>query len=143
MKIIIVRIDKMGDIILTFPIIQILKKSNSTNKIDVVCSEQNSKICNKFKIINKVFLLNNNFTKILKMIKKLRSENYDYVFAFSPGMLSILISIFSKSKNKSLLVLQSRYKDSVSSKFLEIVLGKIFFQHLIIVNRKLKFSQDS
>ena len=143
MKISIVRIDKMGDMILTFPIIQGLKKSNHNNKIDVVCSEQNSKICNKFNIINKVFLFNNNFTRILKMIMKLRSENYDYIFAFSPGILSILISILSKSKNKSLLVLQSRYKNSFSSKFLEIVFGKFFFQHLIIVNRKLKFSQDS
>ena len=143
MKISIVRIDKMGDMILTFPIIQGLKKSNNNNKIDVVCSEQNSKICNKFNIINKVFLFNNNFTRILKMIMKLRSENYDYIFAFSPGILSLLISILSKSKNKSLLVLQSRYKDSFSSKFLEIVFGKFFFQHLIIVNRKLKFSQDS
>ncbi len=143
MKISIVRIDKMGDMILTFPIIQGLKKSNHNNKIDVVCSEQNSKICNKFNIINKVFLFNNNFTRILKMIMKLRSENYDYIFAFSPGILSILISILSKSKNKSLLVLQSRYKNSFSSKFLEIVFGKFFFQHLIIVNRKQKFSQDS
>ena len=44
MKISIVRIDKMGDMILTFPIIQGLKKSNHNNIIDVVCSEQNSKI---------------------------------------------------------------------------------------------------
>ena len=138
MKISIVRIDKMGDMILTFPIIQGLKKSNSNNKIDVVCSEQNSKICNKFKIINKVFLLNNNFTKILKMIKKLRSENYDYVFAFSPGMLSILISIFSKSKNKSLLVLQSRYKDGFISKFLEIIFGKFFFSTFNYSGQKTK-----
>jgi len=143
MKISIVRIDKMGDMILTFPIIQGLKESNRNISIDVVCSEQNSKICKKFNIINKVFLLNNNFTKILRTIIKLRSENYDYIFAFSPGISSIIISIFSKSRNKSLLVLQSRYKDSFSSKLLKIIIGKLFFQHLIIVNRKLRFAQNS
>jgi len=143
MKISIVRIDKMGDMILTFPIIKGLKESNRNNTIDVVCSEKNSKICNKFNIINKVFLVNNNFTKILRTIIKLRSENYDYIFAFSPGISSIIISIFSKSRNKSLLVLQSRYKDSFSSKLLKIIFGKFFFQHLIIVDRKLRFSQDS
>ena len=55
MKISIVRIDKMGDMILTFPIIQGLKESNRNYTIDVVCSEQNSKICNKFNIINKIY----------------------------------------------------------------------------------------
>ena len=143
MKISIVRIDKMGDMILTFPIIQGLKESNSNNTIDVVCSAQNSKVCNKFNIINKVYLFNNNFTEFLKTIIKLRSENYDYIFTFSPGILSIIISIFSKSKNKSLLILQSRYKNSFSSKFLKIIFGKFFFQHLIVVDRKLRFSQDN
>ena len=55
MKISIVRIDKMGDMILTLPVIQGLKKSNSNNKIDVICSKKNVKICSKFNTINKVF----------------------------------------------------------------------------------------
>ena len=143
MKICIVRIDKMGDMILTLPIIQGLKKSNNINKIDVLCSPKNLKICHRFKSINKVFLLENKFTKILKTIIKLRSQNYDYIFTFSPGIISILVSVFSKSKSKALLVLQSRYKNSFTSKFLENIIGKFFFLHIIIVNRKLRFSQNS
>ncbi len=143
MKISIVRIDKMGDMILTLPIIQGLKESNLNNEIDVVCSEKNLKICNKFNTINKLFLFENNFTKIFKMIIKLRSENYDYIFTFSPGMLSIIISLFSKSKSKSLLVLQSRYKNSFTSKFLEKIIGKLFFQHFSIINRKFRFAQNT
>jgi len=41
-----------------------------------------------------------------------------------------------------LLVLQSRYKNSYKSKLLEKIIGKLFFNHLIIVNRKLRFSQN-
>ena len=143
MKISIVRIDKMGDMILTLPVIQGLKKSNSNNKIDVICSKKNVKICSKFNTINKVYLLENNLVKILKIIIKLRSEKYDYIFTFSPGIMSILVSIFSKSKYKALLVLQSRYKNSFTSKFLENIIGKLFFHHFIIVNRKLRFSQNN
>tara|TARA_B100001057_G_scaffold184260_1_gene184975 strand:- start:6362 stop:7369 length:1008 start_codon:yes stop_codon:yes gene_type:complete len=143
MKISIVRIDKMGDMILTLPVIQGLKVSNKSNTIDIVCSKKNIKICNRFNTINKIFLFENNFTKIIKTILKLRMENYDYIFTFSPGVLSILISIFSKSKTKSLLVLQSRYKNNFKSKILEKIIGKLFYKNIIIVDRKLRFSKSN
>ncbi len=143
MKICIVRIDKMGDMILTLPVIKGLKVSNINNKIDVICSKKNLKICDMLNTINKVFLFENNFVKILKIITKLRSEKYDYIFTFSPGLIGILISILSKSRSKALLVLQSRYKNSFKSKFLERIIGKLFFHHFIVVNRKLRFSQNT
>ena len=117
MRICLVRIDKMGDMILTLPIIQALKRDN--NQIDVICSQSNFKICNKLNIINKIYLLKKNFTRILNTIINIRKENYDYIFTFSPGILSILMSIFSGSKTKSLLILQSRYKNNFASKLLE------------------------
>ena len=45
MKICIIRTDKMGDMILTLPIIQGLKQVNENCRIDVVCSNVNQKIC--------------------------------------------------------------------------------------------------
>ena len=56
MKICVVRIDKMGDMILTLPVIQGLKKANEENIIDVVCSDNNLKVCNNVPIINNIFL---------------------------------------------------------------------------------------
>ena len=100
MKICLVRKDKMGDMILTLPIIQGLKEVNKEYQIDIVCSKKNEKICNNFKSINKIFLLQNKFYQVLKIISKLRNEDYDYIFTFSPGIISILISVFSKSKIK-------------------------------------------
>ena len=47
MKICIVRTDKMGDMILTLPIIQGLKEINKDYQIDVVCSNTNQKVCSK------------------------------------------------------------------------------------------------
>ena len=43
--------------------------------------------------------------------------------------MSILISIFSKSKTKSLLILKSRYKNNVTSKLLEKIIGKLFYKY--------------
>ena len=141
MRICLVRIDKMGDMILTLPIIQALNRDK--NEIDVICSQSNFKICNKLNIINKIYLLQKNFSKILNTIIKIRKENYDYFFTFSPGILSILISIFSGSKTKSLLILKSRYKNSFSSKMLEKILGNFFYDYYLIVDRRLRFSKKN
>ena len=86
--------------ILTLPIVQGLKQANQNCKIDIVCSKKNQKIYKNYKAIKKKFLLQNKFYQVLKIISKLRNENYDYIFTFSPGIHSILISIFSKSKIK-------------------------------------------
>ena len=51
MRICIVRTDKMGDMILTLPIIQGLKEVNKDCQIDVVCSSSNHKVCNNFKLL--------------------------------------------------------------------------------------------
>ncbi len=143
MRICIVRTDKMGDMILTLPIIQGLKEVNKDCQIDVVCSSSNHKVCNNFKTINNIFLLQNKFSGIFKTILNLRKKKYDYIFAFSPGIVSILISIFSNSKIKSQLILKSRYKNKYKSKLIERILCKIFFNQCLTIDRKLRFSQNN
>ena len=142
MRFCLVRNDKMGDMILTLPIVQGLKEVNKDYQIDIVCSKNNQKICKKFKSINKIFLLQNKFDQVLKTILKLRNEDYDYIFTFSPGLLSILISIFSKSKTKSLLIFKSRYKNNYTSKFFDRILGKFFFTNYLIIDRQLRYSKN-
>ena len=141
MKICLIRNDKMGDMILTLPVVQGLKQANQDCKIDIVCSKKNQKICKNYKSIKKIFLLQNKFYQVLKIISKLRNEDYDYIFTFSPGIFSILISIFSKSKIKSLLIFKSRYKNNYMSKFFDRILGKIFFTHCLIIDRQLRYSK--
>ena len=142
MKICVVRIDKMGDMLLTLPVIQGLKTANEKNIIDVVCSNNNLKVCNNISVINKIFSLNKKISNILRTIRDIRKQNYDYLYSFSPGWISIIISIFSKSKSKSLLILQSRYKSAIFSKLTERILCKIFFNNIKIVNRNSYFRQN-
>ena len=142
MKICLVRNDKMGDMILTLPVVEGLKEVNKDYQIDIICSKKNQKICKNYKSINKIFLLENKFYQVLKIISKLRNEDYDYIFTFSPGINSILISIFSKSKIKSLLIFKSRYKNNYMSKFIDRILGKNFFTNCLIIDRQLRYSQN-
>ena len=55
MKICIVRTDKMGDMILTLPIVQGLEKQMKIVKLMWYVLVSNHKICNKFKSINNNF----------------------------------------------------------------------------------------
>ena len=92
MKICLVRNDKMGDMILTLPVVQGLKEANQDYKIDIVCSKKNQKICKNYKSINKIFLLQNKFYQVLRTISKLRNEKYDYIFTFSENIIIFFIS---------------------------------------------------
>ena len=74
MKICIVRIDKMGDMLLTLPVIQGLKKANEKNIIDVVCSDNNLRICNNLSVINKIFLLNKKVFNIWNNIRNIENK---------------------------------------------------------------------
>ena len=67
MKICLIRNDKMGDMILTLPVVQGLREANQDYKIDIVCSKKNQKICKYYKSINKIFLLQNKFYQVLKI----------------------------------------------------------------------------
>ncbi len=54
MKICIERSDRMGDMILTLPVIQAIKEGNPQAKIHIVASKKNLKICKKFSLIDKI-----------------------------------------------------------------------------------------
>ena len=58
MKIAIVRIDRMGDMILTLPVIKSLKLCNPEAEIHVYGSNKNIKILKSFKYVSKFYNIN-------------------------------------------------------------------------------------
>ena len=135
MKICIERTDRMGDMILTLPIIQGIKELNPQVEIHVIASKKNIKICNRFNGINKIYEQPTSIVRFYNLYKLINYEKYDYYFVFSPSWLGLLLGLFSKSKTKAALILQSRYKSNFFSKFWKILFCKIFFTHSKIVNR--------
>ena len=135
MKICIERSDRMGDMILTLPVIQGIKEQNPNAIVHVVTSQKNSKICKKFSLIDKIFektKLSSSFTNLSKSIS---AEKYDYYFTFSPGWFGLRLGFFSKSKFKSSLILKSRYKSNIFSKLDQIFFTKLFYSFSLVINR--------
>jgi len=135
MKICIVRSDRIGDMILTLPVIQGIKQKNPQATIHVIASQKNLKICKQFSFIDKTYEKSNSSSAFNNLAKSISAEKYDYYFAFSPGWLGLLLGFFSKSKFKSSLILQSRYKSNLFSKFWQIIFSKIFFSLSLVINR--------
>ena len=135
MKICIERSDRMGDMILTLPVIQGIKEKNPQAIIHVIGSQKNSNICKQFSLIDKVFEKSTLSSSLKKLNKSISEEKYDYYFTFSPGWFGLRLGFFSKSKVKSSLILKSRYKSNIFSKLDQIFFSKLFYSFSFVINR--------
>jgi len=135
MKICIERSDRMGDMILTLPVIQGIKEKNPHTIVHVIASQKNSKICNQFSLIDKIFEKSKLSSSFNDLKKSIRAEKYDYFFTFSPGWFGLRLGFFSKSKFKSSLILKSRYSSNLFSKLDQIFFSKIFYSLSLVIDR--------
>ena len=135
MKICIERSDRMGDMILTLPVIQGIKDKNPHAIVHVIASQKNSKICKQFSMIDKIFEKSKLSSSFNNLTKSIRAEKYDYYFTFSPGWFGLRLGFFSKSKFKSSLILKSRYSSNLFSKLDQIFFSKIFYSLSLVIDR--------
>ena len=135
MKICIERSDRMGDMILTLPVIQGIKEKNTQAIIHVIASQKNSKICKQFSLIDKIFEKTTLPSSFSDLKNSINEEIYDYYFTFSPGWFGLRLGLFSNSKVKSSLILKSRYNSNVFSKLGQITFSRLFYSISLVINR--------
>ena len=135
MKICIERSDRMGDMILTLPVIQAIKEKNPHAIIHVIASQKNLKICKQYSLIDKIFEKSKLSSSFNNLKKSISAERYNYYFTFSPGWFGLRLGFFSKSKFKSSLILKSRYNSNVFSKFGQIIFSKLFYSKSLVIDR--------
>lgn len=81
-KILILRYDVIGDMIISFPAYELLRSSLPQAKIYVLASEKNYKLLQNFPAINGYFVEPRNLLKRLFLILRLRSEEFDLIINF-------------------------------------------------------------
>ena len=135
MKICIERSDRLGDMILTLPVIEGIKEKNPQAIVHVIASQKNLKICKQFSGIDKIFEKSKLSSSFNDLTKSITAEKYDYYFTFSPGWFGLSLGFFSKSKFKSSLILKSRYSSNLFSKLGQIFFSKVFYSLSYIFNR--------
>ena len=141
-KICISRIDKMGDMILTLPVIKSIKIQNPNVEIHVLASTYNAKVLKNIEYVDNVLSIASNKRSFIKEIKQLRKIKYDFFINFSPNIKSFILCFFSKSQKKAALILLSRYKNNFFSKVFLRIFSRIFCHFQYVVNRFERLSNN-
>ena len=137
-KVCVIRNDRMGDMILTLPIIKEIKDKIPNSNIKVICSNINYFLCEEAKFVDEFCIYDKRmsfFSKINFFIN-LKKDSYDYVFNFCQSIESFLILMISKSPIKSTLIYLSRYKNPSKSKNFQRFISRHLKFYNLIVNRR-------
>ena len=78
-KVLFIRHDRLGDMIISLPIFHNLKRINPHIQIDVVCGKDNYEIIRTDPSINKVYFYHKKPLRDIKNIRAMRREKYDCV----------------------------------------------------------------
>ncbi len=80
-KVLVIRYDVIGDMVVTLPMIKLIKELIPNAEIHLLASVSNSKIVENDNIISKIHLFDGKIIKSFFKLHKLRKENYDIIFS--------------------------------------------------------------
>jgi ADP-heptose:LPS heptosyltransferase len=97
-RVLILRYDRIGDMIVTTPILSALKEQNPHIRIDVLASAANAEIVRGNPFVDNLLIFEMNWVRLLRQIFFLRIQQYDVVLNFifnrttGPGILANLVA---------------------------------------------------
>lgn len=128
-RILILRYDRIGDMIVTTPILRTLKQQYPHLRIDILASKVNAEIVRGTLFVDNLLILETNWLRLLQQIASLRKQDYGVVLNFifnrttGPGILANLVA------PKGLKVGQGL--DRYAFYFNRLVKVKRFEQHML------------
>ena len=136
-KILVFRIDRIGDLVNTSSFLNSLKSYYVNSEITLVCSNYNRPIAESYKFIDKVVVYDKSFIffKKIKIFIKLVTSFYDIIIAFDGKNFSYLVSLFSRAKHKYAVCFKKQkvfLGRSVNVFRPAIILCKIFFDTYVV-----------
>ncbi|MBI5471747.1 MAG: glycosyltransferase family 9 protein [Ignavibacteriae bacterium] len=97
-KLLVLRYDRIGDMIVTTPLLRFLKETSPNLEVGVFASRANAAIIRHNPFVDQIFVLEKNWLALFKEMLRARRERYDVVLNFifnrttSAGMLANLIA---------------------------------------------------
>jgi lipopolysaccharide heptosyltransferase II len=128
-KILIIRLSSIGDIVLTTPVIRLLKQKYPASKIDFVIKKEFAEILIDHPDINRLWIYDSAqpSTKLRSVKKEIGSENYDLVVDLHKNFRSYYLTMWN---NAGRVI---RYKKSVIRRVLFVHLKLNFYQRIFPV----------
>lgn len=97
-RVLVLRYDRIGDMIVTTPILSTLKQQYPHLRIDVLASKANAEIVQGSPFVDNLLIFETNWVRLLSQIVFLRKQKYDVVLNFifnrttGPGILANLVA---------------------------------------------------
>ncbi|MDA1284248.1 MAG: hypothetical protein O3C61_04910 [Proteobacteria bacterium] len=133
-KICIIRDDRLGDLILTLPVIETLKEKHALS-ITLLASSTNQILANRTKLFQKVYVFEKGIINQFKLILNMRKEKFDWVVNCSP-FKNRFYKLFIPANNKISSLFLSRYKKThIIKKLIIHWFLKKFFNHIEVIER--------
>ena len=126
-KILIIRLSSIGDILLTTPVIRLLKQEYPKSKVDFVIKKEFVELLKYHPNISQLYIFDKaKKSETLKNIKqKIKKENYDLIIDLHKNMRSYYLTIGSRAKQII------RYKKGVIRRFFLVKLKLNFYRNII------------
>jgi heptosyltransferase-2 len=102
-KILVLRPDRLGDVILTLPVVRNLKESFPDASITYLCTEYTSQILESYSFISDLIIYDNQnehkgFKRILSLARQLRERNFDLAIHLLPRYPLALVTYLAQIK---------------------------------------------
>lgn len=140
-----IRNDKMGDLILTLPVLRSFKRLKPTARLLVVCSDENIKLARQFDFIDEIILINKprNIRDLRQAITLLNQFAITHAFNCSPGFQNLILLAAARANGKSSMIYQSRYqKVTRFSKIQYRLICELFNIKSQVVDRLSRFEKN-
>lgn len=144
-RILILRYDVIGDMLVTIPMIDYLTQEIDNVKIDILASPTNYKISKGISNLNKVFIFQSIFFKFINLIRELRQRNYDLIYSvvFNRNTFGAFISNLIAGKNTAIVTNLNKDRAHIYSKLFDIMIdleneekNRTMAEQLLLITQK-------
>ncbi|MGA2298109.1 MAG: glycosyltransferase family 9 protein [FCB group bacterium] len=119
-KILIFRYDVIGDMLVTTPVFDLIRKHLPDTELHVLASSKNSFLIKNDERIDKIYEWDKKYFSLFSLIQKMRKEKYDLILAmvlFRTTFSGLLANFIGKKKAVKVTVLHEKRKDLYSALF--------------------------
>jgi ADP-heptose:LPS heptosyltransferase len=139
MKILIFRNDRLGDLIVTTPLLKLIKKIDNV-KITLVASNTNLKLAqNYINLIDECIILEKNFNFLdkIKIYQKLKKHKYDHVIILRQNTLNMFFAIIFYRSVFGILSIDNKANTNIFNRSFYYYLS-LFAKHKEIIDWRTK-----
>lgn len=97
-KILIIQLRRIGDVLLTTPVIEALRERFPSSQIDFLVEKPADEVLRGNPYLNNIILSDKKFFEQIKLIKRIRKEKYDLIIDFLGNPRSAWVTFFSRAK---------------------------------------------